>query len=955
MFASVCKSIWQRTVEYQRRGLHGVRHGVILLLGLGIASTVLMVSGNNPFAPTPAFAFTSFADSIISVFLNVDLLPNIAVAFVGGLLVQLFGIIMTIFVFLVVAVASYDVVINTPNVIVAWKVLRDVVNLFFVIILLIIAIGTTLRREQYMWNKNLPRFIIAAIFVNFSRTIVAFVTDFADVIQQTFVSGFNSVGFAKLISSFGIPFFAEMATTNVVMIPLPLVVLVSTVLVVIMELIVCAIMFVYFVLFLGRVVLLWLLAIFGPVAFVSSILPQTQKYYKDWWSKLSQAAILGPMLAFFLWLSITLIPGPAEAAETFMTGLTGAPETIGAATQPSFMVGFFLMTILLYFGMQQGMGMAGDFGSFVGKAQSFAFGTVLGGMAGLATGAVKGAGGFGLKKADDYFTAGRQRLGAGIQSSFKGNKIMETLGGAVGAGGTIRTMAAGYKQSRDEANKENDLRNQNLNAAAVTNMTTQPQRILATLTQPTVERGAQTKNAMSLLDEAAASIEDNKAGEATEKIDEAKLILNNPNLTVQDKTKIQERIDEMEKLNAPGAEAKKMQDDVNLNKKLAADVQTQIDDIMDQEVEYDDINVVLAPLQRKLTVFTNKVDEGNDAIAGTERKQEIAKRLVGAARQKNDKVYQEGASLQAGARKFGPIDLSNVTREAVMRNANADKVVREGARKRMHDLAFGEGKNMETATLESMESGDHIGTLTGVEGLIEDGKLMDLYKSGNGRKILERGLQKLYKDKGMDDRQIAAALEKFRQQPGSPEYTAAALEGLTSLTSAGDGGLQADQLERLQSLAKAAHGDQVAGMTYVEMSTGNTKIIPVKVDSDGGISFEEKAKKAKVAGLKRATPEKILNNWQVTTVVNNNANGDPSAMSSTFKDQLKYLTGMADDQARKFIPADVKLVLRKIESRQMTQAFRAGLGDKELQENFDMVMRAVKPKPGSRPSDEDTE
>ncbi|MEK7540189.1 MAG: hypothetical protein AAB558_02990, partial [Patescibacteria group bacterium] len=450
MFFSVCKAILKRSAEYQRRGLRVLRHSIILLLGLGIASIVMMVSGHNPFVPE-AVSANWIADGIKEVITSPLTLGSMINGLLAGILVSVFGLLMVFAMWLTVQMASYDVVINTPNVIVAWKVLRDVVNLFFVIILLIIAIGTTLRREQYMWNKNLPRFIIAVIFVNFSRTIVAFVTDFADVIQQTFVAGISSVGLASLVGSFGLPFFTSFTTSfgasAADKLTQPAAIIASGFIVVILELIVIAIMFVYFVLFLGRVILLWLLAVFGPVAFVSSILPQTQKYYKDWWSKLSQAAILGPMLTFFIWLAITLVPDPTSASLQ-LGSLTGAPPIPGAAAEPSFLIGVLMMVLILYFGMQQGMGMAGDFGSFVGKAQSFAFGTVLGGLGSAAAFAGKDV----LGRLDYGQMKARQVIGRGIQSNFKGG-IGQFLGGAVQAGGTFGNLRQAFLERQQEGAK----------------------------------------------------------------------------------------------------------------------------------------------------------------------------------------------------------------------------------------------------------------------------------------------------------------------------------------------------------------------------------------------------------------------------------------------------------------------------------------------------------------------
>lgn len=472
--ASAATSIFRRFINLHRTGFPLMRHTFIIMLGTTIASAILIFSGHSPFMPEAAQAnfFTAALLELVTLPANIT---QIGTAILVGFVAQTMGIVMSLFIFLAAAMASYDVTINTPEVIIAWKVLRDVTNLFFVIILLIIAIGTTLRREQYMWNKNLPRFIIAAIFVNFSRTIVAFATDFADVLQQTFVAGLNSVAFAKLFAGFGATQYLSLTTyTNPSLstLALPLITLAAGVIAVILQLVVCAIMFVYFAMLLGRVGLLWLLAIFGAPAFAASVLPQTQKYYKDWWAKLSNAVALGPILAFFLWLAVTIVPDPNTASATFATVLSGSPESTGAASQPSFLIGFCLMVTILYYGMKMGTGMAGDIGSFVSKAQGFAFGTVLGGISGAATGAAAYAGGSALRRLDYGQMKGRQLIGKAMEGST--NTGIQNLGRLVGAGGTFGNLREAFKNREEEQRKRMAEKGLAANAAVATAVGTVP-------------------------------------------------------------------------------------------------------------------------------------------------------------------------------------------------------------------------------------------------------------------------------------------------------------------------------------------------------------------------------------------------------------------------------------------------------------------------------------------------
>jgi len=55
-----------------------------------------------------------------------------------------------------------------------------------------------------------------------------------------------------------------------------------------------------------RIVMLWILLILTPAAFLFSILPQTEKWWNMWLENLTKYALTGPILIFFLWLGMKL-------------------------------------------------------------------------------------------------------------------------------------------------------------------------------------------------------------------------------------------------------------------------------------------------------------------------------------------------------------------------------------------------------------------------------------------------------------------------------------------------------------------------------------------------------------------------------------------------------------------------------------------------------------------------
>ncbi|GAG05001.1 unnamed protein product, partial [marine sediment metagenome] len=63
-----------------------------------------------------------------------------------------------------------------------WAIVRDICNLFFILILLIIAFATILRLEPYDIKKMLPKLLIIALLINFSKMICGLIIDFSQVL-----------------------------------------------------------------------------------------------------------------------------------------------------------------------------------------------------------------------------------------------------------------------------------------------------------------------------------------------------------------------------------------------------------------------------------------------------------------------------------------------------------------------------------------------------------------------------------------------------------------------------------------------------------------------------------------------------------------------------------------------------------------------------------------------------
>ncbi|GAG19127.1 unnamed protein product, partial [marine sediment metagenome] len=72
---------------------------------------------------------------------------------------------------------------QNPIVQVGWTLTRDLINMFFVIVLAFIGLATALRIEQYKYEKLLPIFIGIALIINFSPVICGLFIDASNIIM----------------------------------------------------------------------------------------------------------------------------------------------------------------------------------------------------------------------------------------------------------------------------------------------------------------------------------------------------------------------------------------------------------------------------------------------------------------------------------------------------------------------------------------------------------------------------------------------------------------------------------------------------------------------------------------------------------------------------------------------------------------------------------------------------
>nr|MBD3359316.1 hypothetical protein [Candidatus Buchananbacteria bacterium] len=234
--------------------------------------------------------------------------------FLIGVLTQLCGELVILLMEVIVWISMYNRFIDNPYVNEGWVILRDLVNMFFILGLLFIAFVTVLKIEKYQWNKLLARLLIMAILVNFSKTICGLIIDFFQVLMITFVNAYKDISAGNIFKGLAMTDWFRIAedpigaledkidwNEGLTMIAASILGLIYTVVTLIVLLIFCIILA-------FRIVALWALVVFSPLAFFAWVFQgqggTVGSLASKWWGQFFNYCMIGPFMAFFLWLAL---------------------------------------------------------------------------------------------------------------------------------------------------------------------------------------------------------------------------------------------------------------------------------------------------------------------------------------------------------------------------------------------------------------------------------------------------------------------------------------------------------------------------------------------------------------------------------------------------------------------------------------------------------------------------
>ena|GEM_PF-1402574 len=202
----------------------------------------------------------------------------------------------------------------------AAQLLANLCNMLYLFILIYVAIKAMFGHSD---TRNLlVKLIIAALLTNFGLVLAGIVIDFSQVAMYTVWEGIKgtSNSFApgtKLLDKLQAGFEVGRSVTQVSLwaeilkfITLGVGQAITEILkiagLIVMSLALIVTLISIAIILMIRIVMIWVLLILTPVAFLFSILPQTEKYWNMWLETLTKYAFTGPILIFFLWLALKL-------------------------------------------------------------------------------------------------------------------------------------------------------------------------------------------------------------------------------------------------------------------------------------------------------------------------------------------------------------------------------------------------------------------------------------------------------------------------------------------------------------------------------------------------------------------------------------------------------------------------------------------------------------------------
>ncbi len=277
-----------------------------------------------------------------------------------------------------------------------WAIVRDIANVFFIFILLYIALGLVLSLHHFDAKKLISKVVIIALLINFSLFFTRAVVDTSNILALVFYNSIDityngtdkevtkgekkislavtrGVGPQAILSSGVVDSIEISAGTGF------FIILLSTIL----NLVLAWVFFTSAAFFAGRIGVIWLSMVFAPLALVSSIIPGLDKGLKQigwsqWLSAFLKACFNAPIFIFFLYLIVRFV-----SDTDIFTGILSSGDNVGWS---GILVGVLLPAMILIGLLMAAKKIAEEMAGQFGAAFTGLINGAIGGTANVAMG-----------------------------------------------------------------------------------------------------------------------------------------------------------------------------------------------------------------------------------------------------------------------------------------------------------------------------------------------------------------------------------------------------------------------------------------------------------------------------------------------------------------------------------------------------------------------------------------
>ena len=239
-----------------------------------------------------------------------------------------------------------------------WAMVRDILNILFILVLLFTAFATIFRIEKYNYKKILLTLVLMALLVNFSYPLIRIIIDFSNVLMYTLLRS-NILG--QQAANIPTDLANKMGLEHIIHPPMALqnsadssFLLIAVIFVFIFMISILTIA----VLLLIRAIALAILIMFSPVAFTGAIMPFGNAKTGQYWSMLFKYAFFGPIMIFMLSVSIKFMNSAINHAGSIDTLLNISGANSINTTYVATIAFFMIPLVLIWLGIMVAQSMS---------------------------------------------------------------------------------------------------------------------------------------------------------------------------------------------------------------------------------------------------------------------------------------------------------------------------------------------------------------------------------------------------------------------------------------------------------------------------------------------------------------------------------------------------------------------------------------------------------------------